>query len=628
MKQVYKFLIFVFAAIFAQESLAQTISGKVIDTQSGEPIIGVNVIEKGTSNGTITDIDGNYKLALSGSDGAVLVFSFIGYVTQEVSVSNQSIIDISLNVDVYNLEEVVVTGLATTVKRSNLANAVSTVSEERLTGSTSPQTLDQALYGKLTGVNIVSNSGAPGGGISLKLRGISTLGGGSSEPLYIIDGVYIDNSAISNGSNTVTRASTNGAISTTQDNPPNRIADLNPEDIERIEVLKGASAAAIYGARANAGVVIITTKRGKEGKTKISFSQDIGVISILNRLGQRNFTEENVLAGFGQAGLDAFVAARDAGQLIDYEAELYGNEGFVTRSNLSASGGDSKTKFFFGLSYSDEEGIVQNTGFDRFSARFNVEHKLSKIFDFNVNTNYVRSSAQRSISNNDNAGVSIGISLVSTPPWANLLPDENGVFPNNPFAGSNFLQTVALSTVDEQTNRFVFGGGFNVHILSNDKMYLDAKLQGGLDAFTTESTLFFPATLQFQQAGPSATNGLFSRGDNTVFNYNLSAFLVYGLKVGDFDLTSSLGITRLDFSQNRTTTQAQDLVSGTSNLSQATTLNSFDAELSSVDIGYVFQQEVNWDDKVIVTGGVRVDQSTLIGDPNDRFFFPKRICCI
>ncbi|MEM7552143.1 MAG: SusC/RagA family TonB-linked outer membrane protein [Bacteroidota bacterium] len=611
--------------LFSVNGFAQslTVKGKVTDPATGDPLTGVNVIEKGTVNGTITDIEGNYQISLKNAENAVLVYSFIGYITQEIDVNGQSVINPELSSDVLNLEEVVVTGLATNVKRSNLANAVSTVSSEKLTGTTSPQTLDKALYGKLTGANIVANSGAPGGGISIKLRGISTLGGGSSEPLYIIDGVYIDNSAISNGSNTATAASAGGSvISSTQDNPSNRIADLNPDDIASVEILKGASASAIYGARANAGVVIITTKKGSDGKTKISYSQDLGFASILNPLGTRAVSHDNAFDVGGAGAVEAFDNALVNNSLVNYEDELYGNVGFITRSNLSASGGDDKTKFFTSISYDDEDGIVDGTGFDRFSARLNVDHRVSKVFDFGVNANYIQSSAQRSITNNDNSGVSIGISLINTTPWDNLFPDADGIFPNGP-SGSNFLQTVALSTVNEETDRFVLGGNLNINFFNKEDSYLQAKLQAGLDAYTTETTLFFPEILQFQQAGPTATNGLFSRGDNTIFNYNLSAFLVYGSKISDFDLTTSVGITRLDFNQNRTTTQAQNLVSGTSNLSQATNLSTFDAELESVDVGYVIQQELNYLDRIILTGGVRADQSTLIGDEDELFFFPK-----
>src|SRR5204863_4627072 len=184
-------------------------------------------------------------------------------------------LSVSLQEDIGRLEEVVVTGLASSVKRSNSGNAVSTVSAKQLTGTTVQPTMDAALYGKFNGANISANSGAPGGGISIKLRGITSLVA-NSQPLFIVDGVYYDNSSINAGLNVISKAAGQGSTQF-QDDPSNRVADLDPEDIDRIEILKGASAAAIYGSRAAGGVVIITTKRGKAGKPKIEIAQSVGV---------------------------------------------------------------------------------------------------------------------------------------------------------------------------------------------------------------------------------------------------------------------------------------------------------------------------------------------------------------
>ncbi|MEL7002323.1 MAG: carboxypeptidase-like regulatory domain-containing protein [Bacteroidota bacterium] len=170
----------------AQETI---VSGTVTDAISGSELTGVNVIIKGTTNGTITDLEGKYSLRVE--SGQKLVFSFIGYQTQELVIGAATTIDVQMQEDVTNLEEVVVTGLASSVKRTNLANAISTVSADELTGTTKAQTVDNALYGKLTGVNIKANGGAPGGGVSVQLRGISTVSNGNSQPLYIVDAVLL-----------------------------------------------------------------------------------------------------------------------------------------------------------------------------------------------------------------------------------------------------------------------------------------------------------------------------------------------------------------------------------------------------------------------------------------------------
>ena len=264
-----------------------TVKGTVTDAATNEGLPGVAVLVKpGNTGGTITDFDGNYEIRVP-SD-ASLQFSYVGYRTQVIAVNNQTAINVQLVEDVAKLDEVVVTGLATNVKRSNLANAVATLSAKELTGVTPPQTLQNGLSGKIPGANLVANSGAPGGGISMKLRGVTTVLG-SSQPLFVVDGVIMDNSSTSGGLNAVTAAAAGGNAST-QDNASNRIADLNPDDIESIEVLKGASAAAIYGSLAASGVVIISTKRGSAGRTNINLSQDIGVAMANKLLGVRDLS--------------------------------------------------------------------------------------------------------------------------------------------------------------------------------------------------------------------------------------------------------------------------------------------------------------------------------------------------
>jgi TonB-linked SusC/RagA family outer membrane protein len=599
-----------------------TATGKITDKRTNEPVIGATVLVKGTTTGTVTNIDGNFSIAVP-TQSATLTVSYVGYLATEVPVNASSgALAIQLEEDITRLEEVVVSGLASSVKRSNLGNAVATVSARELTGITNPQTLDGALYGKLTGANIVANSGAPGGGISMKLRGISTIIG-SSEPLYIVDGVYMDNSAISSGINVVTAASRASGATSTQDNPANRIADLNPSDIENIEVLKGPSAAAIYGARANAGVVLITTKRGREGKTSVSFNQDIGFASALNLLGMRDYTDERVRTSFNEAELTRFQAARSAGRLIDYEKELYGEKGLLINSRISISGGTDKTKFFVSGTLQDEEGIIKNTGFERKTIRANIDHKISKVFDFSINTNYINSSTDRGVTNNDNAGISYGVALSSTVPWADLFPDERGVYPTNPYAASNFLQTRDLSTINEEVNRFLGGGSLNINLLRRSNSLLRVLLRGGFDYYNLSSTLYFPEELQWQQSGLTATNGLYSRGNGLAFNTNASAFLLFNTSLAGIDLTSQLGMTRLSFRNDRINTFATQLIPGQQNLEQAGATQVFNRSLESQDIGYVFQQEANFQDKIIATAGIRFDKSNMIGDPNALFAFPK-----
>ncbi|MEL6357151.1 MAG: TonB-dependent receptor plug domain-containing protein, partial [Bacteroidota bacterium] len=206
-------------------------------------------------------------------------------------------------------------------------------------------------------MNITQTTGAPGGGYSVRLRGISSLSG-NNQPLFIVDGVYISNIEIPNGSRFAS-----GANSGTEEGSSNRIADLNPDDIESIEVLKGASAAAIYGTRANAGVIIITTKKGTAGRTSISFNQDIGFNTIIKKVGRRSYTAEQVEERFDADERATFEAAQRNGEIFDWEDIIYGETGLISDSRLRISGGDERTSFLVSGGYRDEDGIILNTGY-------------------------------------------------------------------------------------------------------------------------------------------------------------------------------------------------------------------------------------------------------------------------
>ncbi|MCU0341861.1 MAG: TonB-dependent receptor plug domain-containing protein, partial [Spirosomaceae bacterium] len=292
---VAKLVIWAGAWLLSMATFAQTTISGTIKSESGNPIPGVSVIVKGTALGTVSGADGKYTIAPR-QNNPTLVFSSIGFQTKEIAAGSSSTVDATLTEDVSNLQEVVVTGLASSIKRSNLANAVGTISAKELMGTTQIQTVDNAFYGKLAGVNMNTNGGAPGGGVSIQLRGISSLVG-ASQPLYIIDGVYANNAVNRSGRGSVTGAS--GAE--TQDDAANRISDLNPNDIENVEVLKGPSAAAIYGTRANAGVIIITTKRGSAGKTKVSFAQDYGFAKAQRLFGVDDWSEAKINTFFAAA---------------------------------------------------------------------------------------------------------------------------------------------------------------------------------------------------------------------------------------------------------------------------------------------------------------------------------------
>ncbi|MBB6610949.1 SusC/RagA family TonB-linked outer membrane protein [Pontibacter sp. Tf4] len=599
-----------------------TVSGKVTDAGSGMALPGVAVVVVGTTTGTSTDVNGNYSITLPTEQGR-LTFSYIGYESRTITVTPSiTTLDVQLTEKTTSLSEVVVTGLATSVKRTNAANAVSTLNTRELTGITSPQTMDAAISGKLVGANVVANSGAPGGGIAMRLRGVTSVFG-NAQPLYVIDGIIVDNSTISGGLNVVTAAANQGNASN-QDNASNRIADINPDDIETIEVLKGASAAAIYGSLAAAGVVIITTKRGTSGKTLVDISQDVGFTEAAHLLGVRTFTEERVISTYKDRPdlVEQFIAARDAGRLIDYEEELYGNKGMLYNTRLNISGGSEKTQFYVGGLIQDEEGIVKRTGYEKKSLRFNLDHEISERFDFSLSTNYVNSIAKRGLTNNDNAGVSFGVALSSTPSFADLFRDESGLYPDNPFAASNFLQTRDLMTNEENVDRFLGGLTLNTNLYNTTVSSTRLVIRAGLDFYNLKTVAIFPRILQFEQNGNQGTS---IQGNNYNLNTNFAAFLVNDLSLGDDNLnfTTTIGATRENFNQDQVLTIATQLIGSQTNLDQSSAVTVDQTQLPVRNKGLFFQEEVNFRDRIIATAGLRLDKSSNNADVNEFVAFPK-----
>lgn len=615
-RRLLLFLFLLPCFVFAQN----TISGKVT-SESGETVPFVNVIEKGTTNGTTTDIDGNYSIEMSTLPGT-LVFSSLGFTTVEQAVSISETLNITMGESAQALDEVVITGLATSIERTNSANAVASLSAEDLVGKTPPPTLDGALYGKFAGAVVNQNSGAPGGGLSVKLRGATSLQG-NVQPLYIIDGVYLDNSSLSAGLNAVSAAAAGGSASN-QDNPTNRIADINPEDIANIEILKGASAAAIYGSRAAAGVIIITTKRGKAGETKYKFSQSVGWTEAINLLGVRDYTRQRVLDTFGEDAANDFVNAQNNGTLVDYEDEIFGEKGFIRLTNFNMSGGSLKTKYYAGVSHNNEEGIVRNTGYEKTSLRLNLDHKAKDWLKFNLSSNYIYSSSDRGFFNNDNSGTTIGVALTATRPWDGLLADGNGNYPDHPNNSSNPLQTRDLVTNNERVNRFIMGGTMNLDFYRGENSNLELVLRGGLDMYGQQSRAIFPKALQFQKPSNGGLNGVSVQGDTQNKNYNLSAFLVHNYFTdSDINFRTQAGLTNERFDRDTKLVTATGLVASETNVDQAANTGVVQTRVKQEDAGFFAQEEVNFQDKFIATVGIRGDKSSNNGDANAYNYYPK-----
>ena len=355
---------------------SRTVSGTVVSEADGEPLIGVSVYLKGnTGKGVVTDLNGQYSLAVP--EGGTLVFSYVGYVSQEIKVES-SVINVRLKEDSELLDEVVVVGYGT-MKRSDLTGSVVSVGEDEIKQSVITS-LDQALQGRAAGVQVTQNSGAPGGGISVSIRGINSLNG--NEPLYVIDGVPISGNA---------------------DNNTNALSSINPSDIVSMEILKDASATAIYGSRASNGVVMITTRQGQAGKTRISYEGYFGLQQLPKKLDVLNLREyaeyQNLRAeviGFGAR--EEFADISLLGEGTDWQGEIF-QTALMHNHQVNISGGNESTKYSISGGYVSQEGIAIGSDFDRFSMRVNMDNKITKWLSTGLRASVSRSTQHNTIDN-------------------------------------------------------------------------------------------------------------------------------------------------------------------------------------------------------------------------------------
>ncbi|GAA5035059.1 SusC/RagA family TonB-linked outer membrane protein [Marivirga lumbricoides] len=338
---------------FVLQSWAQnrTVSGKVTD-ENGEGLPGVNVLIKGTGEGAISDLNGDYRLEVSQSDG-VLIFSFIGYANEEVEIGAKSVIDVSMMPDIRQLGEVVVVGYGTQERRE-LTGSVTSVSGESISNLVTPS-FDQQLGGRAPGVQVTTPSGILGQAPQIRIRGVNSITG-SADPLIVIDGVPVVNSDRS-------------AIAAS-----NPLSNINPADIESFEVLKDGSATAIYGSRAANGVILITTKRGSKGAAKVNYSMSYGVNEEVNRFDLLSGDEFVVIANEKRTNAGASSLANE-GENSDWQDYIF-RKGLVQQHNISVSGGSDNTKYYFSLGFSDQESAVKQNDLTRYSFRANIDHSI------------------------------------------------------------------------------------------------------------------------------------------------------------------------------------------------------------------------------------------------------------
>lgn len=610
------------------------VSGTVVSAQSGAGLPGARVVIAGTSQGVNTGPGGAFRISVPAGD-VRLRASLIGYASRELVVpGSQATATFRLDTDALSLEGLVVTGQATSVARRNLANAVATVSAEDVERAPA-QTLDKALQGKVAGAIISTNSGAPGGGVQVDLRGVSSING-SSNPLWVIDGVVVSDVSIPSGQNAVTRAIA-GDSGSVQDAPTNRISDINPDDIESVEILKGASAAAIYGSKASNGVIIVTTKRGREGRPRVSFSQRFGVSQVSNTLGSRVFTLESALATYAPApGPGAtpdeiakwnqrkadITAYYGAGHPFDHERELADQHSIGTETSMSVSGGSGGTRYYLSGLVQNDPGIIQNTGFEKQSVRLNLDQTLGSRFNVSLNSNVLHTDARRGITNNDNAGVSYYVALSGTPSFFDLR-GSGGVFPDNAFGTSNPLQTAALASNGESVWRVISSGTVKADVFKHEHSSLRLIGTGGADYFDQRNALLSPPELQYEAAGTQPGTSILGNSDNLNLNGNLN--LVHVLNPGaGTTFTSSAGLQYEDRDLNITRIVARDLVAGQGNVDAGPNQQAFQTRQRVRDLGlYVQEEMLGMDNRLLLTASLRGDRSSANGDPGKYYLFPK-----
>lgn len=612
LKQCTWLLILFCSAISAHAQ--QRVSGRVTDKE-GNGLPGVTVRIQNTNRGTVSDIQGRFSL--EANVGNTLVFSFTGYKTVQQAASAGAM-NIQLEEDFANLDEVVITGLATSVKRSNLANAVATISAKELYGVAPAQTFDAALSGKIPGALITANSGAPGGGMSVKMRGVTSIFS-NSQPLYVVDGIFISNVSVPANLNIITAASRAGNEQY-QDNPSSRVADINPDDIENIEVLKGASAAAIYGSKAAAGVVIITTKKGQAGRTVVRARQDVGWTQARKLLGMRHFTEQTAFDKGGAAARDAFIAARNAGKLYDHEKEMYGEKGLLLNTNVSVTGGDERTGVFFSANRKDEDGIIKNTGYSNNSLRLNVDHKLNNRISVGLRATYMKTSADRGLTNNDNNSVSYGVALSAAPEYVPLLPDANGNYPLL-VGGQNPIETRDKMRNNESVNRVITGGEIKVNLQENTKTNTRLIVRGGVDYFHLKTEAIFPRSLPFMKDN---LEGASIQGNTSNLNSNLAGILVNQFAANTkLNFTTSLGATLETNYLDLIVATATNTTPLQTNVDMAANAALQQFRTKYRDNGIFIQEDVLIMDAISIGAGVRFDRSTNNGDYKKYFVLPK-----
>ncbi len=513
------FLCFLLFAInsYAQQSADRKITGRVYSSLGEQPLADVTILIKGTGKHTSTDSTGRF--IINAKTGDILVIGRVGYLQREIVVGKSSIIELKLDENSLDLKDVVVIGYGK-IKRKDVTGAISSVSGDDIR-KTQPTTFDQALQGKVAGVVVQQISGQPGGGVSIQIHGISSISG-SNSPLYVIDGVIIP----------PTNDPGNGS------NPLNTI---NPSEIESIDVLKDASATAIYGSQATNGVIVITTKRGAVAPPQISYDGYMGYQQIPKRLPTVNLQQ---LASFLNDrsvvwGFDArpeFANPKYLGTGTDWQSELFRNAPMQNHS-LTISGGDVRTQYLFSIGYFDQEGIALGSDFQRYSLRVNLDNKTTDWLKIGTSLQFANVEENVQSGGGSSGVISNALGLTADVPVKNNDGTWGGVSNTSGWV-QPVANPVAMALINKNMNyRYqLFGNAYAEVKLSKD-LLLRNEISGNFDFSSNES--FSPQTTYGKYTTPNPTSSSYSA--NQGFYYVMRNYLTYNHNFGKNSLNVLAG---------------------------------------------------------------------------------------
>ncbi len=595
------------AMLFLSFSLmAQTkqVSGTVVDEIG--PVAGASVIEKGTQNGAVTDLDGKWTLSVP--QGATIVISSIGYKDVELLVGSQNVYNATLQEDRQLLDEVVVVGYGT-MKRSDLSGSSVSMSEESLRGSI-VSSLDQTLQGRAAGVTAVQTSGAPGSSSSIRVRGQATINA-NAEPLYVIDGVIVQGGGNSGASFGLGDALGNGAVSTISP-----LSTINPADIVSMEILKDASATAIYGAQGANGVILITTKRGKAGEAKFTYdgmfavSQQNVRVDMMNLREYAEFYNEMIRIGEEYEANPYYADPSLLGVGTNWQDAVF-QTALQHQHQISASGGTDKVQYYVSGSYMDQEGTIIGSNFERFSVRTNLDAQLKKWLKLGVNVTFSNTVDDLKLADGE-AGI-IFTSLTAVPDIP--IYDVDGNFTSTSREGlGSFTNPVAVAmSNDIILKRQKLTGNIFADITPIKNLVWHTEL--GFDIGSSKSEVFKPKVTigQWQQPDNSS-----SVQKNSNLFWQLKNYLTYTNTWGKHNVSAMVGQEMWEssydyMSLNNTSLPLNEVRNPMLGTGEKTPNYGFG---SSAMASFFTRETYNYDDRYYATYTYRYDGSSNFGPDN------------